>query len=78
MNDSKKNLPVFAKGGFNVRKQEPIGFASSHAEALVVAGEHVKPISGHANGGQWINTLVGVDLESDDEGSYYVAKREIR
>lgn len=76
-NRSKQPIPVYAKGGFKMREQTPLGFASSHEEAAAIARKHVKTLAGGANGHEWEVSFAGIALEKDDEGRYYVAKRRM-
>lgn len=71
-------VPVYAKSGFKVREQKPLGFAAGLQEAREIVRQHVPAIYGGANGHLLVNSVVGAELLSDDEGRYYVPVRQLR
>ena len=77
-NRSKQPIPVYAKGGFKVREQKPLGFAKDKQEANDIVRKNVPNIHGGANGGTFKNVVMGVELLADDEGRYYIPIRQIR
>lgn len=73
-----EQFPVYAKGGFDVRNQEPIGFASTISEAAELVRAKTNDLYGTANNGKWINERHGVERLQDANGQYFVAKRRMR
>lgn len=77
-NRSKQSIPVYARGGFDMRQAAPLGMAKDSGEALALARARVSAQHGGANGARFVNEVERVALEHDDIGRYYVAKRVVR
>jgi hypothetical protein len=73
-----KSLPVYAKQSDKVRLQVPLGYAGTKKEAFAIVREKLPTLYHGANGHQIENVVIGVEELGDENGEYYVAKRQIR